>query len=101
MSNVKNNTTETDVCEACGTIVELGSVIAVEDTVLELPFDGSDLAGVKLLAQRYIDAAKARYETVEVEISEATTETGFKVDLTLTFECAAEKIIFEMALSTI
>ena len=101
MSDVKNNTTETEVCEACGTIVELGSVISPEDTVLELPFAGTDLAGVKSLAQKYIDAAKARYETVEVETTETTTETGTVLDLKLTFECAAEKIIFEMALSTI
>ena len=31
-----------DVCEACGTIVELGSVIAEDDTVLILPFMGED-----------------------------------------------------------
>ena len=52
MSEVQNNTCETDVCEACGTIVELGSVIAEDDTVLVLPFDGSDEAGVKALAKK-------------------------------------------------
>ncbi|GLS92156.1 hypothetical protein GCM10007916_32260 [Psychromonas marina] len=95
------NTNESDVCEACGTIVELGSVIAEDDTVLVLPFEGADQAGVNKLAQKYIDAAKARFETVEVTREEATTAQGFSCNVTLAFECTAEKLIFEMGLSAI
>lgn len=95
------NTNESDVCEACGTIVELGSVIAEDDTVLVLPFEGADQAGVKKLAQKYIDAAKGRFETVEVTLEEAATEQGFNCKVTLAFECTAEKLIFEMGLSAI
>lgn len=95
------NTNETDVCEACGTIVELGSVIAEDDTVLVLPFEGADESGVKKLAQKYIDVAKARFESVEVSVEEATTEQGFSCKVTLAFECTAEKLIFEMGLSAI
>jgi uncharacterized protein YfcZ (UPF0381/DUF406 family) len=95
------NTTEADVCDACGTIVELGSVIHEDDIVLVLPFDGSDQAGVKKLAQKYIDAAKARFETVEVNQEDSVTEQGFACQVTFTFECTAEKLIFEMGLSAI
>ena len=71
------NTTESDVCEACGTIVELGSVIEAGDDVLVLPFEGADKAGVNKLAQKYVDAAKARFATVEVSLEETTTEQDF------------------------
>ena len=97
----ENNTNESDVCEACGTIVELGSVINEDDTVLVLPFDGADQAGVNKLAQKYIDAAKARFETVEVTKEDSTTEQGFACKVTLAFECTAEKLIFEMGLSAL
>jgi uncharacterized protein YfcZ (UPF0381/DUF406 family) len=95
------NTTEADVCEACGTIVELGSVIEAGDDVLVLPFEGTDQAGVNKLAQKYIDAAKTRFETVEVSLEEKTTEQGFVCNVSLKFECTAEKLIFEMGLSAI
>jgi len=97
----ENNNNESDVCEACGTIVELGSVIAEDDTVLALPFEGADQVGVNKLAQKYIDAAKARFETVEVEKAESTTGQGTSITVTLKFECTAEKLIFEMGLSAI
>lgn len=97
----KNNTNESDVCESCGTIVELGSVITEDDIVLVLPFDGTDEAGVAKLAQKYIDAAKARFETVEVNKVASSTEQGFSCNVTLKFECTAEKLIFEMGLSAI
>jgi len=102
MSEEKNLSAEAaDVCEACGTIVELGSVIAEDDTVLVLPFEGTDEASVNKLAQKYIDAAKARFATVEVSQTLTTTEQGFACQLTLGFECTAEKLIFEMGLSTL
>ncbi|MCG6202586.1 DUF406 family protein [Psychromonas antarctica] len=90
-----------DVCEACGTFVELGSVITEDDTLLVLPFSGTDKASVDRLAQKYIDAAKARFSTVEFSKNEQNTETGFDCELSLKFECTAEKLIYEMGLSTI
>lgn len=95
------NVNSVDVCEACGTFVELGSVIAEDDTVLLLPFTGKDKATVEQLAQKYIDAAKARYATVEVSTQESSDENGFHLEVSLAFECTAEKLIFEMNLSTI
>ncbi|MFT6986319.1 MAG: hypothetical protein ACJAT7_002152 [Psychromonas sp.] len=90
-----------DVCEACGTFVELGSVIAEDDTVLVLPFSGTDKASVELLAQKYIDAAVARFPSVEFSKKTETTDTGETCKLSLQFECTAEKLIFEMGLSAI
>ncbi|WP_019614680.1 DUF406 family protein [Psychromonas ossibalaenae] len=90
-----------DVCEACGTIVELGSVIAEDDTVLVLPFSGADQESVDLLAKKYIDAATARFATVQVSKKETTAESGVSCEVSLQFECTAEKLIFEMGLSAI
>ena len=98
MSEDKKST-EADVCEACGTIVELGSVIHEDDTVLVLPFDGAQEADVNQLAQKYVDAAKARFETVEVSQENSQLEQGYACQVTLKFECTAEKLIFEMGLS--
>lgn len=97
----ENNQVENEVCEACGTFVELGSVIAEDDTVLVLPFTGQDKASVEALANKYINAAKERYDTVEVntEFTEGAQSVDAKV--TLKFECTAEKLIFEMGLSAI
>ena len=97
----KNNTNEVDVCEACGTIVELGSVINDDDCVLSLPFSGSDKKSVTDLVQKYIDAAKQRFPEVIIATEESCDKEGEHCQLSLTFDCTAEKLIFEMALSTI
>lgn len=92
---------ENDVCEACGTIVELGSVITEDDTVLVLPFSGPDQASVKVLADKYIKAAKARFVTVEVSVDFQGVIGAVESKVSLQFECTAEKLIFEMGLSAI
>ena len=90
-----------DVCEACGSFVELGSVISEDDTVLVLPFTGEESQAVNVLAKKYIDAATARFETVQVSTQESTGNNGVTLQVTLNFDCTAEKLIFEMGLSTI
>lgn len=92
---------ENDVCEACGTIVELGSVISDDDMLLVLPFSGPDKASVEALAQKYISAAQARFATVEVALDYQDIEDAVEAKLSLTFECTVEKLIFEMGLSAI
>ena len=103
MSQDKNSTNEctVDVCDTCGSIVELGSVIAGDDTVLVLPFIGEDKASVEQLVQKYIDAAKERFPEVVVSTEENSDADGEHIKLALTFDCTAEKLIFEMGLSTI
>ena len=91
-----NNSCETDVCEACGSIVELGSVITADDTELRLPFSGEATA-VDQLVTKYSEAAKARFSTVEINVEKKSGGS----ELSLRFECTAEKLIFEMGLSTI
>jgi uncharacterized protein YfcZ (UPF0381/DUF406 family) len=90
-----------DVSEACGSLVELGSVINEDDTVLVLPFTGTDSATVNKLAEKYIDAAKVRFATVEVNFQETTAAEEVTLQVSLGFECTAEKLIFEMGLSAI
>ena len=97
----KSDQCEVDVCEACGSIVELGSVISDDDTVLILPFAGGSKATVAQLAQKYIDAAKERFPEVIVNTEESSDAEGEHINLSLTFDCTAEKLIFEMGLSAI
>jgi len=97
----KNTTQEADVCEACGTIVELGSVIAEDDMVLVLPFTGPDKPSVEALADKYITAAKNRFETVEVNVTFEEVNNATESKVSLKFECTAEKLIFEMGMSSI
>jgi len=94
-------TTENDVCDACGTIVELGSVIAEGDTVLVLPFTGADKTSVKALTEKYITAAKTRFPDVITDIEYQEVDGTVQGKLTLQFDCTAEKLIFEMGLSAI
>jgi uncharacterized protein YfcZ (UPF0381/DUF406 family) len=96
-----SQTSENDVCDACGTIVELGSIIAANDTVLVLPFNGPDKASVEALADKYIKAAQARFSTVEVNVEFKEAEGLVESTVSLQFECTAEKLIFEMGLSAI
>lgn len=98
MSQDKNTD---EVCEACGSIVELGSVITEDDTVLILPFAGADRVSVEQLAEKHIDAAKARFATVEVTTKETMEANSVTIEVSLHFECTAEKLIFEMNLSAI
>lgn len=90
-----------DICEACGSFVELGSVISDDDTVLVLPFTGKDSDAVKALAKKYIDAARTRFDSVVVTEQETTEDDGVSLQITLKFDCTAEKLIFEMGLSAI
>jgi len=97
----QNTTQEADVCEACGTIVELGSVIAEDDTVMVLPFSGPDKASVEALAEKYIKAATDRFESVEVSVMFTESNDTVDSEVSLKFDCTAEKLIFEMGLSSI
>lgn len=97
----ENSSQENDVCDACGTIVELGSVITEDDTVLILPFNGPDKASVEQLADKFISAAKMRFSTVEVTVDFEEVDRIVHSKVALQFECTAEKLIFEMNLSAI
>ncbi|WP_051368452.1 DUF406 family protein [Psychromonas sp. SP041] len=97
----QNQVQENEVCEACGTIVELGSVIREDDTQLVLPFSGPTKESVEALADKYIKAAKARFDTVDISVDFKEIESAIESKVTLQFECTAEKLIFEMGLSAI
>jgi len=96
-----NQNTEADVCDACGTIVELGSVIVEDDTLLVLPFIGADQASVDTLTEKYISAAKQRFPEVVVSVEYQETAEQVEGKLSLQFECTAEKLIYEMNLSAL
>lgn len=96
-----NKTSENDVCDACGTIVELGSVITEDDTILILPFSGENKASIDTLIEKYITAAKERFPEVASNVEYQNVNDTVEGKLVLQFSCTAEKLIFEMGLSAL
>ncbi|QYK03487.1 DUF406 family protein [Shewanella zhangzhouensis] len=78
-----------DTCTDCGSFVDIGAVIAAEDTELTLEFSGD---GADAKAQHLCDLAVKRFANVTVQID--STEVG--VRLRITFDVAAEKMIFQL-----
>jgi len=97
----QKNNQENDICEACGTFVELGSVITEDDTLLILPFSGPDKTSVEQLGDKYIQAAQTRFPEVVVSVDYKEIEYAIESKVSLKFECTAEKLIYEMGLSSI
>ncbi|BDM64021.1 hypothetical protein NFHSH190041_14730 [Shewanella sp. NFH-SH190041] len=81
--------TVNDTCTYCGSFVDIGAVIDVDDTQLVMNFAGEQaMADAKQIAQRAVQ----RFTHTEVNYTE--TETG--VTLTLKFDVSAEKMIFQL-----
>ncbi|MBW3530096.1 DUF406 family protein [Shewanella sp. NKUCC06_TVS] len=81
--------TVNDTCTDCGSFVDIGAVIDEHDTLLTLNFVGdSAQADAESMATR----AQTRFAEVQTEF---VTKTG-GVDLLLTFNVSAEKMIFQL-----
>ncbi|EGT3626596.1 YfcZ/YiiS family protein [Shewanella sp. NKUCC05_KAH] len=81
--------TVNDTCTDCGSFVDIGAVIDEHDTLLTLNFVGdSAQADAESMATR----AQTRFAEVQTEF--VTKTEG--VDLLLTFNVSAEKMIFQL-----
>lgn len=81
--------TVNDTCTDCGSFVDIGAVIDEHDTLLTLNFVGdSAQADAESIATR----AQTRFAEVQTEF--VTKTEG--VDLLLTFNVSAEKMIFQL-----
>lgn len=81
--------TVNDTCTDCGSFVDIGTVIDEHDTLLTLNFVGdSAQADAESMATR----AQTRFAEVQTEF--VTKTEG--VDLLLTFNVSAEKMIFQL-----
>ncbi|MBP7663398.1 MAG: DUF406 family protein [Shewanella sp.] len=81
--------TVNDTCTDCGSFVDIGAVIDEHDTLLTLNFVGdSAQADAESMATR----AQTRFAEVQTEF--VTKAEG--VDLLLTFNVSAEKMIFQL-----
>lgn len=81
--------TVNDTCTDCGSFVDIGAVIDEHDTLLKLNFVGdSAQADAESMATR----AQTRFAEVQTEF--VTKTEG--VDLLLTFNVSAEKMIFQL-----
>ncbi len=87
-----------EVCDSCGVVAELGSVIREEENVLILPLTGKDKCEVRAMAEKYVQTANAQFaDCVATEVI-TSGENTVGLELSLTFSCTAEKLIYEMGL---
>ncbi|WP_372872820.1 DUF406 family protein [Shewanella sp.] len=83
------NPSVNDTCTDCGSYMDIGAVISADDIHMSVTFSGEcALEQARALQQKAIK----RFAAVQTDIS----EIGHDVELKLTFDVAAEKMIFQM-----
>ncbi|SHG75360.1 DUF406 family protein [Ferrimonas marina] len=90
------NKTQDLITECCGAFMDVGAVIAEEDTVLSLPITADNQAAAEAKFAELAERAKKRFDDVQVNAD--WQEQDKRLTGTLTFSCAAERLIFEMEL---
>ncbi|QUM77320.1 DUF406 family protein [Moritella sp. 24] len=91
-----SNNNDADIKDCCGSFAEIGSIIQPDDTELSFPitFDSQAAADEKL---RELEAYVDEQFDEEVTIN-FSAQSEFSYQVTLSFTCTAEKMIFEMNL---
>lgn len=91
LENIKNNQEQVnDTCTDCGSFVDIGTVIDEHDNQLIIKLSGQQ---AQAEASRLIDTASARFEQVNHTL-EQSSDTDLVV--TLTFDVAVEKMLFQL-----
>lgn len=88
--------TNDEVCEACGVIAEVGTIIHEGDDVVVIPVEGDNETDAAERQARYVAVAKEVCADVQVSSELQQVEDGVVLNTTLQFTCTAEKMIFEM-----
>ncbi len=88
--------TNDDICEACGVLAEVGTIIKDGDDVVVIPVEGDNEADARARQERYIEIAKQACADVQVNSELQQAAEGVVLNTTLKFTCTAEKMIFEM-----
>ncbi len=81
--------TVNDTCTDCGSFVDIGAVIDEHDTLLTLNFVGDS-------AQADAESMATRAQTRFAEVQTEFVTKAESVDLLLTFNVSAEKMIFQL-----
>ena len=79
-----------DNCTTCGSMLDIGAVINESDTLLKIEFELTEEG--KQSAQELVVQAQKSFNNVTAEIS----ETESNIILTLDFDVAVEKMLFQM-----
>lgn len=87
---------ENQVCDACGVTAEMGYMISAGDDVAEVSIFAKDKATVVAEFKQYLALAKQVNEKVIHDFDENGTFSIDPLIVKLTFECSAEKLIFEL-----
>jgi uncharacterized protein YfcZ (UPF0381/DUF406 family) len=78
-----------DSCTECGSYVDIGAVVEVEDTLLLLSFVGDDAL---LQAQSMLQVAQERFPDTKADIIDEDSTISLKLD----FAFSVEKMIFQL-----
>lgn len=85
-----------DICDSCGSMAEIGTIIGEGDEVMELVIEAAAEADARAKLAAY--EALAKQVTAEAEVSSELSQgaDGVILKARLQFTCTAEKLIFEM-----
>lgn len=85
-----------EVCEACGCLAEVGTIIREGDETVVIPVEGNDEADARARQARYLDVAKMACPGVKMQDELQQTSSGVVLQTVFEFTCTAEKMIFEL-----
>lgn len=85
-----------EVCEACGCLAEVGTIIREGDDVVTVPVEGSDEADARARQARYLEIAKMACPDVKMQDELTQVGSGVVLNTVFEFTCTAEKMIFEL-----
>lgn len=92
---MSNEHKDTDVCEACGCVAEIGYVIGEGDIVATVTISAENAQQRQARLDEYLNIARSINDKVTVEVS-PNAENSNEITAKLQFEVTAEKIIFEL-----
>lgn len=85
-----------EVCEACGCLAEVGTIIREGDDTVVVPVEGDNEADARARQARYLEVAKMACPDVKMSEELIQQSSGVVLQTVFQFTCTAEKMIFEM-----
>ena len=77
--------TNDDICEACGVLAEVGTIIKDGDDVVVIPVEGDNEADARARQERYIEIGKQACADVQVNSELQQAAEGVVLNTTLKF----------------
>ncbi len=86
-----------ELCEACGSFAEIGSLIKEGEEILNLALTNVTEAEMQAQIDSLVSDATARFgDSFKYTVVPTPAEEGVAATLSMEFSCTAERLIFEM-----